>query len=84
MTPDEREEFDRLKKEVQNLKENYFANNFPSSQDFFKYVRFNGRLKVPHVDTLPTTCDVGEVFEYGGDLYVCSAADVPTIVGTQT
>lgn len=78
------EEIKKLRAELESLKSAFYANNFPSSQDFFKYVRFNSRLKVPHVDTLPATCETGEVFEYSGDLYICSAADTPTVVGTQT
>lgn len=84
MSPDEKREFDRMKRELAEIRGAFYANNFSTSQDFFKYVRFNGRLKVPHLDTLPTTCEVGEIFEYSGKVYVCSAADTPTVVGTQT
>ncbi len=73
-----------LQKNLEALKGEFYRNNFISSQDFTKYSRFNNRLKVPHMDTLPTTCEQGEVFEYSGNLYICSAQDTPTVVGTQS
>lgn len=84
MNEEEKRQFEQMKKDLENLKANYFANNFPSSQDFFKYVRFNSRLKVPHYDTLPATCEVGEIAETGGELNICSAADTWTVCGVQT
>lgn len=84
MTPDERKELDELKKALDSLKNEYYRGNFQSSQDFQKYVRFNGRLKVTHYDTLPATCEVGEISETGGKLRICSAVDTWTIVGTQS
>lgn len=84
MSPQERQEFDLLKRQVRELADAYYANNFPSSQDFNKYVRFNGRLKVPHYATLPATCEVGELAEQGGELNICSSANTWTVCGTQT
>ena len=43
-----------------------------------------GRLKLPDLGSVPSTCRVGELIVSGGKLYVCSAADTFTIVGTQT
>lgn len=77
-------ELQQLRQELEALKQAFYANNFPGSQDFNKYVRFNGRLKVPHYDSLPTTCEVGELVEVGGELYICSAEDTYTVAGTQT
>lgn len=84
MSPEEKAEFDKLKQDFAELRAAFYANNFASSQDFFKYVRFNSRLKVPHHDSLPATCEVGEIAETGGELNICSAADTWTVVGTQT
>ena len=43
-----------------------------------------GRLKLNDLGSVPTTCLVGEVISSGGKLYICSAVDTFTIVGTQT
>lgn len=71
-----------LRQQIKELSDAFWFNNFPSGQDFQKYVRFNGRLKVPHYDTLPTVCEVGEVAESAGKLRICSAANTWSIVGT--
>lgn len=73
-----------LKKTLDNLNAEFHSNNFPTSQDFNKYVRFNTRLKVPHYATLPATCEIGEIAEQGGELNICSAANTWTVCGTQT
>lgn len=74
----------RLRADIDSLSKSFFQNNFVSSQDFNKYSRFNTRLKVPSYASTPTTCEIGELVEVGGELYICSAADVFTVVGTQT
>lgn len=84
MTPEEKAQFDKLKKDFQELSDQFYSNNFPGSQDFNKYVRFNGRLKVPHHASLPSTCEVGELAETGGELNICSSANTWTVVGTQS
>lgn len=43
-----------------------------------------GRSKLPNLGSVPSTCQVGELIVSGGKLYICSAADTFTIVGTQT
>jgi hypothetical protein len=73
----------RLKSELDTLSQNFYKNNFSSSQDFNKASRFNTSLKVPSYSSLPT-CEVGEVCESSGKLYICSATDTWTIVGTQS
>lgn len=77
-------QIDRLRQELDALKSEYYSNNFPSSQDFNKYSRFNTRLKVPKYAADPSTCEVGEVIEVSGKLKICSAANTWTIVGTQS
>ncbi len=74
----------RMTSELEALKNTFYLNNFQTSQDFNKYSRFNTRIKVPHYDSLPSTCEQGEIAETSGKLNICSAADVWTIVGTQS
>ena len=73
-----------LKQELEALSSEVYANNFVGSQDFNKYSRFNTRLKVPHYDITPSTCEVGEIIEVGGELQICSSANTWTVVGTQS
>jgi hypothetical protein len=82
--PPTREEFEQLKKDIQALNDEFYRNNFSGRQDFVKFSDFKTRLKVPHYATLPTTCEVGEIAEQGGELNICSAANTWTVVGTQT
>lgn len=49
-----------------------------------KYADFRNRLKVPNFGSTPATCKVGELCEVSGKLYICSAVDTWTIVGTQS
>jgi len=86
MPNDTQKEIEQLKKDIQALYDEFYRNNFSSSQDFQKYSRFNTRLKVPTLGTAPTTCEIGELYVNSGNgkLYVCSAANTWTIVGTQS
>jgi len=77
-------EIQKLKKDLGDLNDEFYRNNFSAGQDFNKYSRFNTRLKIPHKSALPSTCEVSEICEYNGKLYVCSAANTWTIVGTQS
>jgi hypothetical protein len=72
-----------LQNQIDALREEFYANNFKTSQDFNKYSRFNSRLKVPSYAVAPTTCEVGEIIEVGGKLKICSASNTWTTVGTQ-
>lgn len=78
------EQLDQLTKDLKVLNDEIYSNNFSSSQDFNKYSRFNTRLKVPHYDSLPPVCEVGEICESSGKLKVCSAQNVWVTVGNQT
>lgn len=77
-------EVEQLRTELKAFKEEYYRGNFSSKQDFYKSSDFKTRLKVPHYDSLPTTCEIGEIAESAGKLRVCSAANTWTIVGTQS
>lgn len=74
----------KLQKDLRDLTDEVYLNNFTSHRDFNKVCHFNNRLKVPVVASLPTQCDIGEVVAYGGKLYVASAVNTFTIVGTQS
>lgn len=76
----------RLQSDLDALTQEVYRNNFSASQDFQKYSRFNTRLKVPTLAATPSTCEIGElcVVSGTGKLYVCSAANTWTVVGTQT
>lgn len=67
-----------------SLSRDFYADNFSARQEFSKYSNFKTRLKVPHYALLPATCDVGELVEVAGILYVGSAINTWTKVGTQT
>lgn len=74
----------KLKRDVESLRASFFTNNFATSKDENKYVRFNTALKVPSYSSLPASCEQGEVVESSGTLYICSATDTWNVVGTQT
>ena len=75
---------DKLEKDLFDLNQEVYLNNFSASQDFNKKSNFNTTLKVPHYASDPTTCEVGEIIEVGGKLKVCSATNTWTICGLQT
>lgn len=74
----------KLKRDLEALQKQVFSNNFASSQDFNKTSRFNTMLKVPHYTSAPSVNDVGYVIEVGGKLYISTAVDTWTVVGTQS
>lgn len=82
MTPEER--IKKLEDELNALKAEYYSNNFSARQDFYKFSDFKTRIKVPHYASTPATCEVGELCEVAGILYVGSAVNTWTKVGTQT
>lgn len=75
---------DKLEKDLFDLNQEVYLNNFSASQDFNKKSNFNTTLKVPHYASDPTTCEVGEIIEVGGKLKICSATNTWTTVGTQS
>lgn len=74
----------QLEKALSELSDQFYRNNFPTQQDFTKYSNFTNRLKVPHYDSLPPTCAVGEIGEANGKLYICGTADTWSVVGSQS
>ena len=77
-TPEER--IQMLQNEITALSQEVYRNNFSSSQDFNKFVRFNTRMKVPHYDSVPPVGEVGELIEVGGVLLICSAPNAFSLV----
>lgn len=78
------DQIDRLRRDLDALTQVFYQNNFPSSQDFNKTSRFNSLLKVPHYTSAPSTNEVGQIIEIGGKLYISTAVNTWTIVGTQS
>lgn len=75
----------KLQSQLNDLSAQFFRNNFTSSQTFNKDSVFTSRLKVPHYSSAPTICEVGDLIEIGGKLYICTVANTTfTLVGSQT
>lgn len=81
---DTQTQLDKLTEDLKALNDEVYANNFSSSQDFNKFSRFNTRLKIPHYPVLPTVCEIGELVEVGGKLYIGSSINRFSLVGTQS
>jgi hypothetical protein len=77
-------EINQLRKDFNDLNEEFYRNNFSAQQDFNKKSNFTSRLKIPSYTVAPTTAEVGELIEVGGKLYICSSANTFSLVGTQT
>jgi hypothetical protein len=88
MPNDIQNQIDRLRRDLDELTQEFYLNNFSDSKDYNKYSRFNFRLKVPSYASNPTIGSVGDIVEVGGKLKICTTASLTaptwTIVGTQT
>lgn len=84
MNKDLENQINKLRQDLNDLTQEVYMNNFSGHQDFNKYSNFTTRLKVPHYATNPAVCEVGEIIENGGKLYICSSANTWTKVGTQS
>jgi len=84
MNDDLQNQIDQLKRDLTELNNEVYKTNFSAQQDFPKYSNFSNHLRIPHYDTRPAKCDVGELIENEGKLYICSVADTWTLVGGQT
>lgn len=74
------EQIQILRNDLTILQQEVFRNNFSSSQDFNKFIRFNTRMKVPHYDAVPPVGEVGELIEVGGVLLICSSPNTYSFV----
>ena len=70
-----KDQITKLKGDVENLTANFYKNNFSSSQTFTKGVIFNTSVKLPHFTSFPSRCEVGEIIEVGGVVYLCTVAN---------
>jgi hypothetical protein len=86
MPDTEKNQIQELRRELEALRQEFYLNNFISSKDENKYVRFNTRLRVPIYSSAPTTAEIGEIYanSTNGKLYVCTSANTFTLVGSQT
>jgi hypothetical protein len=84
MPNDYQQQISRLQQQLETLSADYYRNNFLSSQDNNKYVRFNSRLKIPRYASDPNVGEIGEIIEVGGKLKICTSANTFTVVGTQS
>ena len=75
---------DKIEKDLKDLIEEVYKNNFSAYQEFNKTCNFTVRLKVPHYDGVPVEAEVGEIIESGGKLYICSSQNTWSLVGTQS
>lgn len=73
-----------LEATVKSLSDAFYHNNFVSTQDFQKDSSFNTTLKIPHYNSIPSTCNVGQIIESSGKLYICSAVNTFTLAGSQS
>jgi len=68
-------QINKLQRDLQDLTDEVYANNFSAHTDFNKTSYFNTRLRVPVYTTKPSTCEIGEVCSNGGKLWHCSAVN---------
>lgn len=78
-----RNRIEKLERDLFDLNQEVYRNNFKAHQDFNKTSFFNTRLKVPVYSSLPSTCEEGELVCVGGGLYIASATNTWSLVGTQ-
>lgn len=75
----------KLQNDFTILSQQFYKNNFSSSQVFTKDAIFTTRLKVPHYSTPPSISEKGDLIEVGGKLYICTVDNLTwEMVGTQS
>jgi len=84
MPPEKNNDIEELKKQIIEINNKLSASNFSAYQEFSKSSNFSTRLKIPHYEVNPTTCETGEIIEVGGKLKICSATNTWVIVGSQS
>lgn len=83
--PDNQTQLEMLKQEVESLRAEFYRGNFSGSQDFTKKVRFQTEVVMHKAATAPAKCEQGALYVNTGTgkLYVCSATNTWSLVGTQ-
>lgn len=83
--PDNNTQMQMLKQEVEALKAELYKGNFSGSQDNGKFVRFTNKIRMPVYANAPSKCEQGEIYVNSGTgkVYVCSAANTWSLIGTQ-
>ena len=83
---DNKSQIESLKQQVEALSAELYRGNFSGSQDFTKKVRMQTALRLPVYGTAPAKCEQGEVYVNSGTgkVYVCSAANTWSLIGTQS
>ena len=84
MDEETRNRIEKLERDLFDLNQEVFRNNFKAHQDFNKTSFFNTRMKVPVYGSLPSTCEEGELVCVSGGLYVASATNTWSLVGLQS
>jgi hypothetical protein len=85
MNPQEKAQMEMMKQTLESLQAEFYKNNFSGSQDFTKKVRFQAEVVVQKAGTAPAKCEQGALYVNTGTgkLYVCSATNTWSLVGTQ-
>lgn len=86
MNPELQNQIVQLQRDLQELKDAFYRNNFSARQDFYKICDFKTGLKVPVFSVVPTTPDeIGKLISVAGIIYTCTAVTPTwTKVGLQT
>lgn len=85
MPNDTQNQINALKAQLESLQAEFYRGNFSGHQDNTKKTRFNTELVVPRYSTAPAKCEQGALYVNSGTgkLYVCSATNTWSLVGTQ-
>lgn len=78
------EEIFKLQQQINDLTEKIDRDNFSKLQVNAKDVYFEKRVRLFNKSANLAVCQTGELSVVGGKLYICSAANTWTVVGTQT
>jgi hypothetical protein len=74
----------KLQSDLDSLSGSFYKNNFSSHQDFNKDSTFSTKLKIPVYTTLPS-CEIGDIVsDANGKMYISTATNTFTVVGTQS
>lgn len=86
MPNDQQNQINALRMQLESLQAEFYRGNFSGQQDNTKKTRFKTELIVPKYSTAPAKCEQGALYLNSGTgkLYVCSAANTWSLVGTQS